>query len=86
MLRYTDELDNRNFACVKFRHDTFKLKNNKGADQTVRMRRLVWAFVVRKHRRQRFSSQEPYIVKLLFLTLTLSHKGKESVSRYAQLP
>ena len=39
---------NLNFACRKFRHDTFLLANNKGTDQTTRMRRLDSAFVVRK--------------------------------------
>ena len=36
--------------------------NNKGADQTVWMHRLVCAFVVRKHRRQVFSHRGPYEV------------------------
>ena len=39
----------RNFACSKSRYDTFQYVNNKGADQTVRLRRLVSAFVVGKH-------------------------------------
>ena len=30
-------------------YDTFQKANNKGADQTARMRRLVCACVVRKH-------------------------------------
>ena len=34
------------FACSKFRHDTFQKANNKGTDQSARMRRLVCAFVV----------------------------------------
>ena len=34
--------------------------NNKGADQTVWMCRLVCAFVVRKHQRQVFSRRGPY--------------------------
>ena len=34
--------------------------NNKGADQNARMRRLVCAFVVRKHRRQGFSRRAPF--------------------------
>ena len=33
--------------------------NNKGADQTARMRRLVCAFVVRKHQRQVFLRRDP---------------------------
>ena len=34
--------------------------NNKGADQSARMRRLVCAFVVRKPRRQVFSRRGPF--------------------------
>ena len=34
---------------------TFQIVNNKGADQTVMMRRLVCAFVVRKQQSQVFS-------------------------------
>ena len=36
------------FTCSKFTYDTFHKANNKGADQTARMRRLVCACVVRK--------------------------------------
>ena len=36
----------RNFACVKFCLHTFQEENNKGADQTAQMRRLVRCFVV----------------------------------------
>ena len=35
-------------AHSKSRYYTFQNRNNKGADQTVQMRSLVWAFVVRK--------------------------------------
>ena len=37
------------FARSKSRYDTFQLANNKGVDQTARMRRLVSGFVVRNH-------------------------------------
>ena len=37
-----------NCACSKSLYDTFQKANNKCADQSVRMRRLVCAFVVRK--------------------------------------
>ena len=37
------------------------MTNDKGADQTARMRRLVWAFVVRKHPEDRFSRVEAHI-------------------------
>ena len=42
---------------------TFQIANNKGADQTAQMRRLVYAFVVRKQQSQRFSHQGPYNVE-----------------------
>ena len=59
LLSYRDQLENCKFTCSKFRY-TFNLANNKGADQTAQMRRLVCAFVVRKHRRQVFSCRGPY--------------------------
>ena len=37
-----------NFAFSKCRYDTFHKVNNKGADQSVRMRRLICTFVVHK--------------------------------------
>ena len=43
------------FACSKFRYennDTFQKANNKDADQSAQMCRLVCAFVVRKPQRQ----------------------------------
>ena len=49
---YRDQLEYWNFACSKFRYNTFQLANNKGTDQSARMRRLVCAFVVHKPRRQ----------------------------------
>ena len=45
---YIDQLEYKNFACSMFRDDTFQNVNNKGADQSARMRRLVCAFVHRK--------------------------------------
>ena len=45
------------------RYDTFQKANNKGADQSARMHKLVCAFVVPKPRRLFFSRQGPnYIV------------------------
>ena len=46
--------------CSIFRYD-YQKANNKGADQSVRMCRLVCTFVVHKHRRQGFSRQGPSI-------------------------
>ena len=42
---------------------TFQISNNKGADQTARMRRLVRAFVVRKLQSQGFLRRGPYDVE-----------------------
>ena len=46
--RYKDKPEYQIFACSMFRDDSFQKPNNKGADQTAQMRRLVCAFVVRK--------------------------------------
>ena len=51
---------NCNFVCSKFSCDTFQSANNKGADQTVWMHRLVCAFVVRNPE-DRFSHVEACI-------------------------
>ena len=39
----------RNFACSKFRFDTFQKAINKGADQSEWMHRLICAFVVQQY-------------------------------------
>ena len=44
-------------------YHTFQIANNKGADQTVRMRRLVCAFVVCHQKSQGFSRQGLYDVE-----------------------
>ena len=41
----------------------FQIGNNKGADQTAQMRRLVCAFVVSKQQSQLFSRRGPYNVE-----------------------
>ena len=48
LLSYRDWQKNWNFVPSRSRYDTVQYMNNKGADQTVRMRRLVCTFVVRK--------------------------------------
>ena len=48
LLSYRDKVENCNFSYSKFIYGTFELANMKGADQPVRMRRLVCAFVVCK--------------------------------------
>ena len=41
---------------------TFQIANNKCADQTAQMPRLICAFVVRKQQSQGFSSPGPYMM------------------------
>ena len=48
-----------NFGYSKQRYYTIQAVNNKGADQTARMRRLICAFVVRIWHKQVFSWHEP---------------------------
>ena len=55
-----DKLEYRNFSRSKSRYDTFQKTNNKSADQTARMRRLVCVFVIAKPRRRSFSRRGPY--------------------------
>ena len=62
LLSYRDQLENCNFARSKSRYhgyDTFEKANNKGADQTAQMRRLVCAFVVRKPPKAGFLASRP---------------------------
>ena len=42
---------------------TFKIANNKGVDQTARMRKLLCAFVVHKQQRKSFLHRGPYDVE-----------------------
>ena len=48
-----------NFYCSKFTYDTFQKANNKGADQTVQMRGLVCACVVRNPPKSGFLASRP---------------------------
>ena len=43
----------------KLKYNSFQIANNKGADQTARMRRLVCAFVVRKPPKTDFLALRP---------------------------
>ena len=54
---YRDWLENRNFACSKLRYGAFPKANNKGADQTAQMCRLVCIFFVRKTPKTDFLAQ-----------------------------
>ena len=62
LLCYRDYLEDQNFACSKFRYDSYQNRNNKGADQSAhpaRMRRLVCAFVVLKPPKRAFLASWP---------------------------
>ena len=59
LLSYRDYLENWNFTCSKFILDTIQRVNNKGADQTALMRRLVCACVVRKPPKTGFLKSRP---------------------------
>ena len=59
-LSYRDYLENWNFTCSKFTYDTSHKANNKGADQSVRMCRLVCACVVRKPPKTGFLTSRPF--------------------------
>ena len=64
LLSYRGYLENQNFSCSKFRDDTFQNPNNKGADQSARMRRLICTFVVCKSPKTGFLASRPTYVKL----------------------
>ena len=52
----------RNFTCSKLTYDTFQKANNKGADQTARMCRLVCACVDRKSLKTGFLTSKPIYI------------------------
>ena len=55
LLSYRDQLEVWNFRFRKYSYYTIQAANNKGADQTARMRRLICAFVVCIRHKQVFS-------------------------------
>ena len=59
LVSYRDQLEDWNFTSSKFTYDTFQNANNRGADQTARMRRLVCACVVRKPPKTGFLASRP---------------------------
>ena len=59
LLSYGDEQENMNFTCSKFTYEPFQKPNNKGADQTAWMRRLVCTCVVRKPPETGFLTSRP---------------------------
>ena len=58
------QLEDWNFTSSKFTYDTFQKANNKGADQTARMRRLVCACVVRKPPKTGFLASRPVYLQI----------------------
>ena len=78
LLSYRDYL-NWNFACSKSRYDTFQTANNKGADQTERMLRLVCTFVVGEPPKKGFLVLRPiystiYSLKRNYIPLNIKLK------------
>ena len=59
LISYRDQLVNWNSAWSKFTYITIQNGNNKGADQTARMRRLVCACVVHKPPKTGFLASRP---------------------------
>ena len=55
LLSYKNKPESWNFVYSKYRHYTVEAANNKGADQTARMRRLSCVFVDRIWHKQVFS-------------------------------
>ena len=47
LLSYRDQLESQNFGYINYRYYSVLAANNKGADQTTRMHRLICTFVVR---------------------------------------
>ena len=63
LLSYRDKLEYQNFACSMFRDVIFQNANNKGVDQSARMRRLVCAYVVHKPPNTGFLASRPICEK-----------------------
>ena len=59
LLSFRDYLEYWNFAWSKLDYCALQIANNKGADQTARMRRLVCACVVRKTPKTGFLMSRP---------------------------
>ena len=59
LLGYRGQLENWNSACSKSRYDTFQKANYKDADQSARMHRLVYAFVIHKPPKTGFLTSRP---------------------------
>ena len=67
LLNYRAELEKLNFTSYKFRSDTFDhfpKTNDKSADRSAQMRRLVFDFVVPNPRRQVFLCRCPNLTQL----------------------
>ena len=63
---------NWHFACGKVRYDTFQKPNNKCADQSARMRRLVCACLVRKPPKTGFWGPLLCLLDFIYLVIVYS--------------
>ena len=63
LLSYRDQLGFWNFGFSKQRYYTIQAANNKGADRTAWMRRLICAFVVRIWHKQVFSWRDSNVIQ-----------------------
>ena len=76
LLSYRDYLENWNFTRSKFTYETFQKANNKGADQTAWMRRLVCACVIRTPPPEdRFSRDEAQTINYIIYVVKGQHWG-----------
>ena len=75
LLSYRDLLENLNFICSKFTYDIFQKANDKGPDQSARMRRLVCACVVCKLPKTGFHALSSYVYVHRLLILYISRNG-----------
>ena len=86
LLSYRDKLENSDFTRSKFTNDNFQKANNKGADQTARMRRLVCACVVRKPPKTGFLASRPIYGRVVWLRERMNgHELKMSVTTMQDL-
>ena len=73
LLSYRDKLEAWTFGYSKKRYYTIQAVNNKGADQTAQMHRLICAFVVRIWHEQVFSWRGSFVYSLALIIGSLSN-------------
>ena len=76
LLSCRGQLNYWNFAWTKFANNTFQLANNKGADPSEQICRLVCAFVVFNATKSGFLTMRPILV---FIVLVISRSSVEPV-------